>query len=94
VSETEINIGLKVVNASFEDGTLVLDVPLEYITSSQPNQLPNFKNQKEFVVEEDFTFPQDVSSKLGVEGALVIKSGHYAMTYQNRTWRITLPDLL
>lgn len=89
---TEVDIAMGFY--SKENGTLTLDIPEEYLMRTQPHQLPNFKDKNMFIVEEDFTFPKEVSKKMGAEGTLVVKAGSYPMRYQNSTWTIILTDLL
>ncbi len=76
------------------DGTLTLSIPIDYIVKTQQDKMQNFKGQTEFVVEEDYTLPVDVSTKLGAKGTLTIKAGNYPMSLRDRIYTIIIGDML
>jgi hypothetical protein len=76
------------------DGNLLtLEIPADYIKTTQPEKLNYFTNQSQFVMEESYTLPTEVSAKLGSKQSLTIKAGSYPMTFKNNVYTIVIEDL-
>ena len=75
------------------NGSLTLEIPVDYLKSERPDKLSYFTNQSQFVMEESYTIPADVSAKLGSKQTLTIKAGTYPMTFKNNVYTIVFEDL-
>ena len=76
------------------NGTLTFNIPTSYLKTTQPDKWKSLNGQSQFVVEEDYTLPWDVSSKLGSKEPLTVKAGSYSMVNRNNWLTIIIGDAL
>jgi len=75
-------------------GTLVIDIPAEYIRTTQPEKMQYFEGQSSFIVERDFELDKEVCKTLETEENLIIKAGNYPMTFRGGIYTIIIGDML
>lgn len=79
--------------SSGDNGTLVLEVPLEYVRFTQPEKVALLQGQKDFIVESDYTLSTEVCRQLGSATPLTIKEGKYKISVNTGIFTITFVDL-
>jgi hypothetical protein len=75
------------------NGTLTFNIPTSYLKTTQPDKWKSLNGQSQFIVEEDYTLPWDVSSKLGSHETLTVKAGSYSMINRNNWLTIVIEDV-
>lgn len=53
--------------------------------------LPFFKDKATITLEDSCTFPSSIGSELGAINPVIIRPGKYPVTYENKTYTVTIP---
>lgn len=74
-----------IMNAA--DGLWSMDIPLSIV-----KEFPEQFNEKQFIVEEDYIFPEEFSKYASLKEPLIIKKGEYRMERLENIYRVYFYD--
>lgn len=72
------------------NNTFTITILETEIQRAAPDKLQYFRNKKEVVFEESFTFPQEITSLFQLKEPLTIKKGSHELQYANGSYTIVV----